>query len=339
MFGRGLDPRPDTSNGLGGAPPPRTMFRVPQAGHTNSPAPATSSSVWHFPQRTIMASHMLSRTGPAILARSMDASVIVVGDEVLAGHVQDANSHFIATRLAHHGHRLVRVVVVADEPDRIADELQRDLASSASIIFTCGGLGPTHDDRTMEGVAHGLGVSLEPCAPLAARIEELVGHLGRAGFSDESWGAEGLRKMALAPPGAQILPCSIGVIPALLVRDPRADIVILPGPPRELQAVFGESVEPMLLAGTGAQVWREEVTHAFPESTLAAPLTTLAADHPAVSIGSYPQVDHTLIRIAGPIDEATDVATQIRAHIGELEASDDGKRLLDFFRQRRGGNG
>lgn len=280
---------------------------------------------------------MLSGPSRGYPHASMDASVIVVGDEVLAGHVHDANSHFIATRLAHHGHRLIRVVVVPDEPARIAEELRSDLASSASIIFTCGGLGPTHDDRTMEGVAAGLGADLVPCEPLAERIEQLVGRLGKAGFTDEAWGADGLRKMALAPPGAEVMPCSIGVIPALLVRDARASIVILPGPPRELQAVFGESVEPLLLEGTGAPLWREEITHAFPESTLAAALTEIASAFPTTSIGSYPQADHTLIRISGPVDEATAAAVEIRSRIEQLEGSEDGQRLLQFFRRRHGG--
>jgi len=259
----------------------------------------------------------------------MDATVIVVGDEVLAGHVQDANSHFIASRLAHHGHALARVVVVPDEPARIADELRRDVGSSAQIVFTCGGLGPTHDDRTMEGVAAGLDVALEPCLPLATRIEALVGRLGKAGFTDEATGADGLRKMALAPPGAIILPCSIGVIPALLVRDPRADIVILPGPPRELQAVFVESVEPMLLEGTGREVHRIEITHRFPESTLASALTDLALAFPSTSIGSYPQTDHTLIRIAGQPEETSAAAAQVRAQIHALETSEGAQGECD----------
>jgi nicotinamide-nucleotide amidase len=264
----------------------------------------------------------------------VDASVIVVGDEILAGHVQDANAHFIAARLAHHGHHLIRVVVVPDVPDRIARELQHDLSSAASIVFVCGGLGPTHDDRTMEGVAIGLGRALETCVPLAERIEELIERIGDAGVA-QHLGADGLRKMALAPAGAELLRCSVGWIPAVLVTDAAAKVVILPGPPRELQAVFGEAVEPLLLEGTGESLWREEITHAFPESTLAELLTELARAHPDTSIGSYPQPDHTLIRIAGPVDDATAVATALRDHLEELEGSHEGKRLLEFFASRR----
>lgn len=265
----------------------------------------------------------------------MEIAVVVVGDEILAGHVQDANAAFIATRVAHHGHRLVRVVIVGDDPKQIATELSQDLDGPASLVFVCGGLGPTHDDRTMEGVAAALGTTLEICEPLAARIEEIVASVGRAGFSHDSFGVEGLRKMALAPSGAEVLPTSIGIIPAVTVTHGSARIVILPGPPRELQTVFTETVEPRYLAGTGVDLWREEVTHGFPESTFASILTDLQTRYPTTSIGSYPQRDHTLIRIAGPLGEAQAVADELRAHLLEFSETDEGKRLLEFMSHRR----
>jgi molybdenum cofactor synthesis domain-containing protein len=265
----------------------------------------------------------------------MDISVVVVGDEILSGHVQDANASFIATRVAHHGHRLRRVVIISDDPKEIAAELTREIAGPAKLVFVCGGLGPTHDDRTMEGIAGALGTPLAQAPLLAARIEEIVASVGRAGFSDAALGVEGLRKMALAPAGAEVLPTSIGVIPAVTVEHAGTRIVILPGPPRELQAVFTETVEPRFLAGTGVTLWREEVTHRFPESTFASVLTDLQTRFPSTSIGSYPQSDHTLIRVAGPLEEAQSVAEELRAQIIGFTDSDEGRRLLEFMRDRR----
>jgi molybdopterin-biosynthesis enzyme MoeA-like protein len=230
---------------------------------------------------------------------------------------------------------VTRAVVAPDDPDRIAREVSDALASDASLVFVCGGLGPTHDDRTMEGVAAALGVELELCTPLAARIEEALSHAGAAGFSDDAFGAEGLRKMALAPAGARLLDCSIGVIPAVECDAPNATVIVLPGPPRELQLVFTEAVEPAHLEGTGEMLWREEITHPFPESTLAALLTDLQARYPSTAIGSYPQHDHTLIRVAGPTDEATAVADAVRHHLAAMHASDEAKRFLAFLDDRR----
>jgi molybdopterin-biosynthesis enzyme MoeA-like protein len=109
----------------------------------------------------------------------------------------------------------------------------------------------------------------------------------------------------------------------------------LPGPPRELQAVFTEAVEPRFLEGTGVSLWREEVTHRFPESTFASTLTELQSRYPGTSIGSYPQADHTLIRVAGPRDEAQAVAEELRAQVARFTDSDEGRRLLEFMSIRR----
>lgn len=264
----------------------------------------------------------------------MDASVIVVGDEVLAGHVQDANSHFIATRITLHGHRLRRVAIVGDDPGEIAGELRRSLEGS-DLVFVCGGLGPTHDDRTMEGVAAALGRVLAPCAELVEWIEAIVERVGRAGFAGDAWGVEGLRKMALAPEGSEVLRSAAGVGPAVTIEDPHGRVFVLPGPPKELQAVFLECVEPRFLEGTGAVLWREELTHPFPESALAAVMMSLAATHPDCSIGSYPQHDHVLIRIAGPAEAAQAVAAELRAHLEEMQASEDGRRVIEFMRSHR----
>jgi molybdenum cofactor synthesis domain-containing protein len=265
----------------------------------------------------------------------MDCSVVVVGDEILSGHVQDANAAFIATRIAHHGHRLRHVAIVSDDPAEISAELSRELAGPSSLVCVCGGLGPTHDDRTMEGVAAALGTVLAEQPGLAARIEEIISSVGRSGFSESAFGVQGLRKMALAPAGAEILPTSIGVIPAVTIEHSGKTLVILPGPPRELQAVFTETVEPRFLEGTGVSVWREELTHRFPESTFASVLSELQARFPDTSIGSYPQRDHTLIRIAGPSQEAQAVAEQLRARVTQFAESDEGKRLLEFMSVRR----
>lgn len=266
----------------------------------------------------------------------MLVSIVIVGDEILGGHVQDANSHFIATRVASQGHRVRRVVVVPDDPDQIAAELATDLAGPASLIVVCGGLGPTHDDRTMEGVAAALGRELSVCAPIAERIEQIAVSVGSFGVSGDRFGIAGLRKMALAPAGAEALLSSMGTIPAVAVRDERADVVILPGPPRELQAVFLECVEPRYLEGTGEPVWQEEITHPFVESVVAAMLGQVQARFPTAAIGSYPQRDHVLIRVAGPERDAQAAAAAIREHLEELHASEEGRRMLDFLSRRKG---
>jgi len=260
---------------------------------------------------------------------------VIVGDEILSGHVQDANGHFIASRLAATGHRLVRISIVSDAPDAIGEALRNDMTSRPEMIFVCGGLGPTHDDRTMEAVASALDLDLEPCPPIADRIRRLVERMRTEGFTQDPLGVAGLEKMALAPAGAEFLRCDAGVIPAVTFLHDGIRFFVLPGPPRELQAVFVQAVEPAFLESTGTAISRIEIEHLFPESSLASALVEIEAAHPGVTLGSYPQSDHVIVRIAGPEDDVRSAAERLRDAIGNLETSDEGRRLLEYIRARR----
>ncbi len=265
----------------------------------------------------------------------MDAAIVIVGDEILAGHVRDANTHFIAGRLAALGHVLRRVVVVPDQPGDISTMLAAELAEKRDIVFVCGGLGPTHDDRTMEGVAQALGRRLAANASLAERIQMIATHVKNQNFSGDPLGVATLEKMALAPEGAEALASSAWFIPAVWLREDATTIVILPGPPRELEVVFRDAVEPMFLADSGTVLWRDEIEHPFPESALATALIELEREFPAVQIGSYPLEDRVLIRLAGDEEEVRQVSRRVRDAIDRLAASDDGKKLMQYLTSRR----
>lgn len=265
----------------------------------------------------------------------MRCSLIIVGDEILAGHVADANAPWLLERIAGSGHEVRRVVVIADDPEQIAAEVREGLAARSGMVVVCGGLGPTHDDRTMEGVARALGRPLTTCEPLAEMIEGVIAAAARSGFSGASFGEDGFRKMALAPEGAELLRCSIGVVPAVVVELPSCAVVVLPGPPRELRAVFAEAVEPRYLAGTGRTPHRAEITHPFPEATLAALLTGLQERFPGVAIGSYPRAGDALIRITGAERDVAAIAAEVQAYIAAVSATDEGARLIAFMAERR----
>jgi molybdenum cofactor synthesis domain-containing protein len=269
------------------------------------------------------------------MSDAMDAAVLIVGDEILSGHVRDANTYFIASRLAALGHRLRRAVVVPDRPEDISDSLRREIGDRRDIVFVCGGLGPTHDDRTMEAVAAALDRPLVPNEALAERIDTIAEHVRKQNFAGDPLGVTTLQKMALAPEGAEALSSSAWFIPAVWLRESETTIVILPGPPRELEIVFRDGVEPAFLAGSGSVLWREEIEHRFPESALAAALTELERDFPAVQIGSYPLEDRVLVRLAGDETEVREVAARVHAAIEALAASDDGRRLIEYLNARR----
>jgi FAD synthetase len=105
---------------------------------------------------------------------SHTASICIIGDEILSGKVDDANLSFLCSELREIGWVVNRAAVVLDDPDAIASELQR-LSSSAEIVFSCGGIGPTLDDVTMDGVARFLGKKLSRHQGLEARMRGFFG--------------------------------------------------------------------------------------------------------------------------------------------------------------------
>src|SRR5208282_1046291 len=103
--------------------------------------------------------------------RERSCALVVVGNEILSGKIQDSNAYFTARELRAAGVALERIAVVPDELDAIAAEV-RECAARFDFVLTSGGVGPTHDDLTMEGVARAFGRSVVLNQELAALINE-----------------------------------------------------------------------------------------------------------------------------------------------------------------------
>ena len=264
---------------------------------------------------------------------TMDVAAVIVGDEVLAGHVTDANGALLAQTIRGAGHRLLRIGVVSDEIELIARELQLARSDGAGLVITSGGIGPTHDDVTLEGVALGMGLPLEECVPMRARIDGWIDRATSAGISEAALGADWLRRMALAPRGAELLECSMAV-PAFAISDDEGTVCVLPGPPTQFAAALQEAVVPRFL-GTPDAHQIEEVMHAFPESMLAATLAELATEHRDVKIGSYPQGGRTLVRINGTPDSVRAAVERLRVAIIKIELGPDGQAVRGVLASRR----
>jgi molybdenum cofactor synthesis domain-containing protein len=197
------------------------------------------------------------------------AAVVVIGDEILTGKFADENGPFLVQRLRRLGCDLRRLAVVSDAIEDIAGEVR--LASGlADHVITTGGVGPTHDDRTFEGVALAFGLALEP-------REELVGLLDRHGLTRT---ATNLR-MATVPAGAVLVSSPGTVYPVVRVRN----VWILPGVPRLMQLKF----ETIAGAFAGPQVLTRRLYTDLPESEIAQLLSDVQDRHPEVAIGSYPR--------------------------------------------------
>ncbi len=175
------------------------------------------------------------------------AAVLVTGSEILIGRTQDTNSGWIARQLDAHGVRLVRVVQVDDGEDAIAQALESLLAEGVDLVVTSGGLGPTHDDRTVAVVARVTGRELAVDEATLAKIDAIVADFARHRGVDFARYARGNRKQAQVPAGAAVLD-PVGTAPGVVVPHGSQVIVVLPGPPVELQRMWAAAVENPLVA-------------------------------------------------------------------------------------------
>src|SRR6476646_1631431 len=171
------------------------------------------------------------------------AGIVVTGTEVLTGRVSDRNGPWLAEQLRVAGVDVANVVVVGDRPDDLRAALRFFAESGVELIITSGGLGPTADDLTAEIVAdfQQRPAALDP--DLEQRISDIIARLsaGRGWRTDPEATAAATRKQALVPAGATVLE-PVGTAPGLIVPAPDgatgAPVVVLPGPPFELQGMW-----------------------------------------------------------------------------------------------------
>ena len=169
------------------------------------------------------------------------AGIVVTGTEVLTGRIADANGPWLSERLAEAGVEVAHILVVADRPDDLAAALRFMAAEGMDLIVTSGGLGPTADDLTAEVVARFAGREMVLDEAMEAKIEEILRRFARRFNTDAEALREANRKQAMVPVGATPLD-PVGTAPGLVVPAGERVVVVLPGPPRELQPMWPEAV-------------------------------------------------------------------------------------------------
>ncbi|KWX68891.1 competence/damage-inducible protein A [Mycobacterium sp. NAZ190054] len=203
---------------------------------------------------------------------SARAGIVVTGTEVLTGRVQDRNGPWLADRLLELGVELRHITLCGDRPADIEAQLDFLAAQGVDLIITSGGLGPTADDLTVEIVSRFCGRELVLDTGLEATIGEIVtGMMARFPGVDPEAVLAANRKQALVPAGAVILD-PVGTAPGLVVPG-TPTVVVLPGPPRELQPMWRAAVDtdPVQHAIAGRTRYQQQTIRMFglPESGLA----------------------------------------------------------------------
>jgi len=168
----------------------------------------------------------------------MRAEIIAIGSELLTPYRLDTNSLFLTDGLNQVGMRVVHKAVVGDSLDDMRASFRQAL-DRADLIVACGGLGPTDDDRTREAVADLLGRKLELNQGVLRHIQELFRRFGRVM-------PEINRRQAMVPEGATVIPNPRGSAPGLWIEASGHILILLPGVPSELRAMFEQEVRPRL---------------------------------------------------------------------------------------------
>lgn len=169
------------------------------------------------------------------------AEVLAIGNELLIGHTLDTNSHWIARQLNRFGWKLQRVTTLRDSLVEISRGIREALKRGPDLMITVGGLGPTHDDMTLKGLA----VAVK--RPLVLNQEALEAIKKRYERMEEPTSLTKYRKkMAALPKGSKPLPNPLGTAPGVLTQSTRTTIVSLPGVPQEMKAIFKGSIVPIL---------------------------------------------------------------------------------------------
>lgn len=271
----------------------------------------------------------------------LEASMLVIGDEILGGYVTDTNSPWLAQRLRAHGIPLTRVHVVPDEPAAIDEALDAERARARPrVVLTSGGIGSTPDDLTYEAVAASLGLQLVEDPTMAGRVDQALAWSRQQGLEAGSDHRRHLARMARVPAGSRLLWREDGWSPAVTVDvDGGSDgggvtVVVLPGVPAEFRALVTEVVEPALFAGRNEVPHVVQIEHAYPESVLNLTFADLQRRHPQVKLGSYPGVP-MLVRLSGPPEPVEAAAALVRRFLDDLDASDTGRRLAASWNRRR----
>jgi nicotinamide-nucleotide amidase len=170
------------------------------------------------------------------------AGILVTGTEVLTGRIQDGNGPWLSERLAEEGVEVAHLLVVADRPHDLEAGLRFMAAEGMDLIVTTGGLGPTADDLTAEIVGRFAGRRMVLDEEMEAKIAEILsGFAQRFRLDPDALGAAN-RKQAMIPEGAVALD-PVGTAPGLVVPAGERIVVVLPGPPRELQPMWAAARE------------------------------------------------------------------------------------------------
>jgi len=262
------------------------------------------------------------------------AAIVVTGSELVRGERTDLNGPFFAQEALSLGLEPARIEIVGDRPEELEDALRDGLA--ADICFVSGGLGPTHDDRTVELVARVTGLALAVDAELEAQIEGISRSFAERMKRPYGDFAAGVTKQATLPDGALCLGLA-GTAPGLVVDTGSCVVVVLPGPPGELRRLWPRALEsdPVRRVLARAQPPSRHILRFFgaSESAVAAALADAGGDGDGVEATICArdfEIHVDLYADPGAEGRARALAAALRAALERYLFSEDDRRIEEI---------
>jgi nicotinamide-nucleotide amidase len=239
------------------------------------------------------------------------ASVLLIGDELLSGEIEDRNGPYLADQLTRQGFRVRDIHLLADDVEGIAAAVTEAL-QACRLVVVCGGLGPTSDDRTTEAVAHALGKRLILDEEQWERIRKIFSLLR----GEEP--PPGNEKQAKLPEGADVLANEMGTALGYVARQGKGAVAVLPGPPKENQRMFETQLLPWLdMHMPDRSRWAARVFRVFglPESEVGHRLSDLENEYRDLRVSYRFHFPEILVKLRGDV-EAED---RLKAASADLE--------------------
>jgi len=200
------------------------------------------------------------------------AGIVIIGNEVLSGKTQDINSYFFCTELRQLGVDVQKISTISDEIELIGQEVAA-FSKGFDWVFTSGGVGPTHDDVTIEGIAHGFGLKVVRHPDIERRMHQRLG-------TDVN---EARLRMANVPEGAELLATEALFAPVVKIHN----VFIFPGIPKILQERFHAIKERF----RDTPYFLKVVYVKQGEGVIASIMNDLLLNYPQLLLGSYPVLD------------------------------------------------
>lgn len=263
-----------------------------------------------------------------------DIEIVSIGNELLIGRVLNTNAQWLSKRATSLGITVKRVTVVPDDIDETATVIRETLKRKPQFVLTTGGLGPTFDDKTLESIAKALKRKLEVNQEALNMVKEKYQAYAAKTGSQNVELTQPQMKMATIPENATPIRNPVGTAPAVRIDLEETVLIALPGVPREMEAIFEETVAPLLKQASRGNVFLEESLHVdgIMESVLAPLIDKAMHDNPEIYIKSHPKGEenkpHIEIHFSTTATNKGEAQEKLRktvAQLSELISRNSGK--------------